>query len=362
MEARAVKQGGRLAPRLFSCCLALSLALGGCGAREQRFQAQFLGPFDTVTTVVGYTKQKERFQEQVQFLHDELEQYHRLYDIYHDYEGVVNLKTLNDHAGQGPLSVDRRIIGLLRCAKEMEALTSGKVNVALGSVLSLWHGCREQALSDPLSARLPDDRALRGAAGHCDLSKVMIDEAAGTVAILDPGLRLDVGAIAKGYALREVCAQLEEQGADQLLISLGGNVCAIGGMDRMGTPFSVGLLDPQSGDEQRYLLTLGLQDCTVATSGDYQRYFTLDGVRYCHIIDPQTLYPARHCQSVSVLAGDPALCDALSTALFCLSPEEGLALIESLPDVEAFWLLPGGGRRQSSGFSAAVLEGESPLP
>ena len=179
-------------------------------------------------------------------------------------------------------------------------------------------------------------------------------------AIEELNMRIDsLERVNEAYRLR--CTQLEEQGADQLLISLGGNVCAIGGMDRARTPFSVGLLDPQSGDEQRYLLTLGLQDCTVATSGDYQRYFTLDGVRYCHIIDPQTLYPARHCQSVSVLAGDPALCDALSTALFCLSPEEGPALIESLPGAEAFWLLPGGGRRQSSGFSAAVLEGEIPL-
>lgn len=368
MEERTVKQGGRWPPCPFARCLALSLwilfplVLGGCGARRQRFQAQFLGPFDTVTTVVGYADEREAFQEQVQLLHDELEEYHQLYDIYHDYEGVRNIKTLNDHAGQGPLAVDERIIGLLRYAKETQALTRGKVNVALGGVLGLWHDCREDALADPLSARLPDGAALREAAGHCDLEKVVIDEAARSVAILDPELRLDVGAIAKGYALGQVCEDLKERGADRLLVSVGGNVCAIGGMDRAGTPFSVGLTDPQSEDEQRYLLTLGLKDRTIATSGDYQRYFTLNGVRYCHIIDPQTLYPARHCLSVSVLSGDPALCDALSTALFNLPPDEGAALIESLPGTEALWILPDGSRRQSSGFAAAVLDKDGSAP
>ena len=338
--------------RTVSLLIVLALLLTGCASGEKvpekkQYNATLLTLFDTVTTIVGRAESEAAFKEISQQVHDELLVYHQLFDIYNSYEGIINLKDVNDAAGVSPVVVDGRIIRLLQDCKQYYELTGGLVNVAMGSVLYLWHETRNDGINDPVNATLPKEDALKAAAEHMDLSAVIIDEAASTVYISDPAVRLDVGAIAKGWAAQQV-AQVVPKG---LLISVGGNVVATGPKDDAGTAWVVAIQNPDGGDE--HLHTIYVSQGSVVTSGDYQRTYQVQGKAYHHIIDPNTLYPSEYWRSVSVVCEDSGLADALSTALFLLPLEEGQKLLETC-GAEAMWLDTAGNRFYSPGFQALI--------
>lgn len=311
--------------------LVISLLLGGCTpSAPKQYNATYLNLFDTVTTVIGSGETEEEFRQNAQRIYEELLVYHQLFDIYNDYEGINNLKTINDQAGIAPVAVDTAIVELLLDCKEYYNLTDGKVNAAMGSILRLWHDAREQSLADPANAQLPDKDALALAAEHISFKSIVIDAAASTVYISDPETSLDVGAIAKGWA----CQKVAESAPVGMLISVGGNVCATGPKDGNGTPWVVGIQNPDGGE---YLCTIEVTSGAVVTSGDYQRTYTVDGKQYHHIIDPETGMPSAYWRSVTVVCADSGLADALSTALFVLPLEEGKALAERC-GAEALWL------------------------
>lgn len=319
------------------------LLLSGCRTGMQRYEATYWDIFDTVTTVTGYAAGQAEFDAAAREIHDALLEYHRLYNIYESYDGLRNLKTVNDQAGIGPVPVDERILSLLQFAQTAWTETGGRVNAAMGSVLALWHDAREQALEDPDRAALPDRSALEEAALHTDLSALELDLEAGTAFLTDPDMALDVGALAKGYAVEQVAAAAP----DHFLISVGGNVCATGPKPD-GTPWTVAVENPDGGDFLKLLYT---EDRSVVTSGDYQRYFELDGARYHHIIDPDTLEPAAYWRSVTVVAESSAAADCLSTALFTLPQAEGQRLLDQW-GAEALWIGRDGAQVMSPGFSA----------
>ena len=263
--------------------------------------------------------------------------------------------TINDLVdGVHPtVTVDRRIIDLLLYAREMYDKTDGMVNVAMGSVLKLWHDCRTQGMSDPVHATLPDSAALAAAATHTDITKMVIDEQNNTVTLTDPQMRLDVGAIAKGYATEQVAQWLEQQGITGYVLNVGGNVRAVGNRGD-GTPWVVGVEQPD--DSEGYLATLQLTHEALVTSGSYQRYYIVDGKRYHHIIHPATQMPADRFTAVSVVCADSGLGDALSTALFCMTLEDGQALIASIPGAAAHWVATDGTRTASERWSQYVKQ------
>lgn len=337
--------------RLICGILLLSLLLSGCAGGQEpgvkQYTATFLTLFDTVTSIVGRAESEEEFQATAQAVHDELLAYHQLFDIYNDYEGLNNLKTVNDNAGTAPVEVDRRIIDLLLDCREYYGLTGGKVNAAMGSVLQLWHEARNDGIDAPQNASLPRREDLEEAAAHVSFDAVIIDETASTVYISDPEARLDVGAVAKGWSVQRVA----ENAPSGLLISVGGNICATGPKDENGTAWVVGIQDPDGGD--KYLHTLYVSGGSVVTSGDYQRYFVVDGKLYHHIIDPETLYPSEYWRSVTIVCPDSGLADALSTALFLLPIEEGQALLDTC-GAEAMWVDGQGQRFYSPGFEELI--------
>ena len=318
------------------------------GPELTRYQASFLELFDTVTTIIGYAESEEEFRAVAEEIKAGLEEYHELYDIYNEYEGINNIKTINDAAGGEPVAVNGKIIELLLFCREMYEATGGKLDAAMGSVLKLWHDAREAGEYSE-DGQLPDQAALEAAAEHCDFDAIIIDAEAGTVQITDPETRLDVGAVAKGYATEQVCRTLPEG----YLVSVGGNVRACG-MKPDGTDWVVGIQDPDGGTED-YLLTVFAKGGSVVTSGDYQRYYYVDGVKYHHIIDPETLYPASLWRSVSVVCGNSGLADALSTSLFTMTQDEGLALLEEF-GAEALWVAADGEISYSPGFPEYIKE------
>ena len=328
----------------------IAILLTGCSQitpKPERvsYTATYLTLFDTLTTIKGFAESEAEFQAMVQKIHDKLEEYHQLFDIYNDYD-IPNLKTVNDSAGVAPVKVDERIIALLLDCKAYYELTNHKVNAAMGSILSLWHDARTHGINDPVNAALPDTNALLLAAEHMDFSCVVINEAASTVFITDPDVSLDVGAVAKGWAAQRVA----ENAPSGLLISVGGNVCATGPKDESGTPWVVGIQNPDSSD---YLHTIYLTKGSVVTSGDYQRAYTVDGKSYHHIIDPDTLYPSAHWRSVTIVCEDSGLADALSTALFVLPQEEGQALLDQCCAM-ALWVCMDGTILYSPGFETLI--------
>ena len=171
---------------------------------------------------------------------------------------------------------------------------------------------------------------------------VILDEEACTVFFADPALKLDVGAVAKGYAVEQVCRNAPAG----LLVSVGGNVCGTGPKPD-GSSWVVGLQDP---DGNGNLHTVYVEQQAVVTSGDYQRYYTVNGVQYHHIIDPATLMPGTKWRAVSILCADSGVGDVLSTALFLLDREAGQALLDQF-DAEAMWLDGDGNEYFSPGFS-----------
>ena len=328
------------------------LMLTGCAGLPQtsankQYTATFLELFDTVTTVVGQAESKEAFEKNAYAIRDELQIYHQLFDIYEEYPGINNLKTVNDQAGIAPVKVDSRILQMLLDCKRYYDTTDGRVNVAMGRVLQLWHEARESGINDPQNAALPDAAALEEAAKHTDIRKLILDEEASTVYLSDPEMRLDVGAIAKGWAAQKVA----ENAPKGLLLSVGGNVCATGAKDDVGTPWVVGIQNPDGGED--YLHTLAITGGCVVTSGDYQRAYMVEGKVYHHIIDPDTRYPSDYWRSVTVVCRDSGLADALSTALFLLPREAGQALLEQW-NAEAMWVDAAGNRFYSPGFSALI--------
>ena len=350
----------RLTAGLLAAVLCLSV-LAGCAAKPQkeltRYSTIFYDVFDTVTQVIAYCESEEEFTKQMEALHADLISYNQLYDIYNDYDGVVNVKTINDNAGKAPVQVDDRILSMLELAQKMYDTTNGKLNIAMGSVLRIWHDYREAAEANTNEAdnKLPEQEALDAAAQHCDISNLVIDENAKTVYLSDPDMSLDVGSVGKGYAVEMAAQAAEARGLKSALISVGGNLRAIGTKPD-GSQWVGGVENPWNSSEvytngSSTVAAVKMSDLSLVTSGDYQRYYVVDGVRYHHLIDPATLWPAAYFDGVSVLAPDSGVADCLTTGLFCLPLEEGRQLVESLDGVEALWCTTDGEVITSSGWS-----------
>lgn len=338
----------------FFMIVLISMNLTACGTgRLTRYESQFLGVFDTMTTIVGYAHDKDEFTKYSQLIHDKLLEYHKLYDIYNNYEGMNNLKTVNDNAGKAPVKVDKRIIDLVEFSKDWYRKTDGKVNIAFGAVLSIWHDYREKGIDDPENAKLPPVEKLKEANRHTDINKVIVNEKDSTIYLEDPEMSLDVGAVAKGYSTEMVSRIAEENGFTSGLISVGGNVRALGSKID-GQPWNVGIQNPDLTSEQKEIKIVNARDSSVVTSGIYERYYTVDGKNYHHIIDPNTLFPSTYFKSVTILCKDSGMADALSTAVFNMPFKEGLQFIESLPDTEAMWIMGDGELKYSDHFKDNV--------
>lgn len=331
----------------------VAVMLAGCagGSQLKEYEVKYLDCFDTITTVTVCMESEEGFQALEPDIHELLLNYHQLFDIYNHYDGINNIKTINDNAGIKPVKVDREILELLDFSVKVYERTDGNVNVAMGSVLSIWHDYRSAGLLKPDLAQIPDRVSLTQANRYTDISQIEMNRDESTVYLPDSSMKLDVGAVAKGYAVQKLCGLLKDRGVKSAIVSAGGNVQTIG-VRADGTPWRVGIQNPDTSSSKAYLHALRLEDMALVTSGIYQRFYTVKGVRYHHIINPETLMPWNAYESVTILSRDSAMADALSTAVFNMTLEQGQELIESLDDTEAIWVMPDGTEVTSSGFEA----------
>lgn len=310
--------------------------------------------FDTVSYIYSYANDsQEDFEARCKGASDILLEYHKLFDIYYEHSGVTNLRTLNQNAGGEAMKVDEKLIDFLLYAKELYTLTGGEMNIMMGSVLSIWHDCREQAGKNPANARIPTEDELQEARLHTDISLLEIDEENCTVRIADPKASIDVGALGKGYATEKAAQYLRSIGAESYVLNIGGNIRIIG-QKLDGTSWATGIKNPEN--PETYVKTVMLADTSCVTSGNYERYFTVDGVKYHHIIDKDTMMPADYFSSVSIFTPDSGLADALSTALFAMSYEDGLKIVESLGNVDVLWITTDGTQYATPGIEKMVKQ------
>ena len=326
-------------------CLTGCVSINACSAAQKRTM-YFFDTFDTLITIFGYTEDQETFdritaQAQADFL-----RLHQLFDAYHEYEGIQNIYTLNRDTPSTPVSIAPELAGLLAFAKEWQPKLLGTVNIAMGGVFKLWHDYRQQGTASPELATLPPMDALRAAAAHGDLDSVVLNTETNTVYFTDPNVRLDVGAVAKGYAAELVAQMLLQTEMPHFIVNAGGNV-------RMGHPpldgrtsWGVSIQNPDAAlglpVEDASAEVLYLSNRSVVTSGDYERFYMVNGVRYHHIISPTTLMPATENRSITIVCEDSGLADMLSTAMFILPYAEGLQLAESLEGVDVLWITQDG--------------------
>lgn len=241
-------------------------------------------------------------------------------------DGSGGLYALN-RAGGGE---NAAIADLVRRAAALSARTGGALDVSLHRASLAW-GFPSKHYTIPTEADLTE------LANHCGMRLVACE---GDRITLQNGAELDLGAIAKGYAADRCRAILERAGVSGIL-SLGGNIQTVGKKPD-GTDWTVAILDPD--DPGSYLLTMTVTGTkSVVTSGDYQRFFERDGARYCHILNPETLSPARNgLRMVTIVADEGFLADGLSTALFVMGLERGIEFWRAGNDFEAIWLTEDG--------------------
>jgi thiamine biosynthesis lipoprotein len=337
--------------RLISLFLILSsltaslCTLSSCTPDPEPRSKSYYGIFDTVTTVYDYSGMSaEEFSSFADGIYRELSYFDRLFDIYesHAEGGIGGVFEINAAAGKGAVNVPEELIDFLEFAIEMHGLTGGEVNVAMGAVTSLWHKARKAATrEDSPIAEIPSREALEAAAEHTDIGSLVIDRETLSAALTDSEASLDVGAIAKGYAVERVAERLSREGYSGIVIDAGGNLRTVGEKPS-GKGWVTGVKNPDSSARDPYARTFEIKNASAVTSGDYERYFTVGGVRYHHIIDKDTLMPRHDYRSVSIVCRDSGLADALSTALFNMDYAAGCAVIDTLEGAYALWVLPSG--------------------
>ena len=321
-----------------SIVLLLIIALIGCKTSINYTQKQmysFDSGFDTVIAYIEWVEDGDiQYRENANKTFEKFLYYNGLFDSFHDYENINNIKMINDNAGIKAVSVNQEVIDMLLEAKYFYDISYGKIDVTAGKMISLWHDAREIGMelnTHGEYGEVPNREQLEESIKHKGWDKIIIDDENNTVFITDPYVSLDVGSVAKGYATQKVAEYLVSEKVKNAVIDAGGNLKALSGKYN-GKDWITGIRNPNnpslSPDDS--LLTIQYSgDKSAVTSGDYERAFIAkDGKSYSHIIDPDTTYPADKYRSVTIITTDAGVADCLSTALFCLDYEDGLKVIE----------------------------------
>ena len=232
---------------------------------------------------------------------------------------------INASDGREAVPVSPDTIAVVNAALEASRLTEGRFDATFGALADVWKFDHDR------DNRVPTDAEIAARLPRVDYRAVRVDEAAGTIALTRSGVRLHLGGIGKGYAVDRGAVLIRARGLNDFMIQSGGDLYVAGQPGER--PWWLGINDPRGGPDVTFA-ALELRDRTLSTSGDYERFFIQDGVRYHHLLDPSTGHPARGCRSVSIVAPTALRADALSTGVFILGPEKGMALLERLPDVD----------------------------
>ncbi|HSD63583.1 MAG TPA: FAD:protein FMN transferase [Ignavibacteriaceae bacterium] len=277
----------------------------------------------------------EKAEDAVNKAYDEVK---RIDDVFSVFNSAGPVWAIN-HSIKNKFQTNPEIFFVLEKCNEFNRLTNGAFDVSLDSLSELW------GFGPNGNPSLPLDSKINEALKFCGWNNVKLQEKYSFYR--ENNVRLNFGAIAKGYAVDCAVNTLRKYGIKNALVNAGGEI------KQIGNDWIVGVQDPDN--RTSVIRKLKLNGMSVATSGDYEQYFEKDGVRYCHIINPATGYPAQLCKSVTVVAPDDLSADALATGLFVMGPEKGMSVVESLKGIEAYIIDKNNKEYFSSGFSKYIL-------
>lgn len=277
---------------------------------------------DTLVTVQFYADSAGKGQAVLSDIEGEMR---RLEGILSAHLPGSDIAGIGEAAGVNPVKVAPETLEVLDTALQYAQLTDGAFDITLAPVLGLYNFSQ-------LHPQWPTEEQLQDRLPLVDWRKVEVDGVRGTVFLPERGMKIDLGGIAKGYITDMAVEIMVAQGVEYGLVNAGGDIRLLGSKTD-GSPWRVGIKDPQN--PNAFFAVVEIAQGAIVTSGDYERFFIKDGIRYHHILDPQTGLPAHGVRSVTVTAPDAELADLLGTAIFVMGPKAGLALAESIPGVEA---------------------------
>lgn len=302
-------------------------------------RSEFL--MDTIVECRVFHDDSQEAEEILDLVFEAMGQLEQILDRHRDYSET---NRVNRSAGREPVAVSAELNGVIAKAVTVAEKTGGAFDITIAPLVELW-GFGTDRVS------VPDEKDIAQALTLVDYGKIRLED--GTVFLESEGMQLDLGGIAKGYIVDRAAKILRENGIDSAYIDAGGDIRVLGGKPD-GSAWKVGVRNPRGQDRMALVAVMEIRDRAVVTSGDYERFFTVDGVRYHHILDPKTGQPARGLASVTVLAPDAFTADAYSTACFILGLEKGMQLIESEPDLEAIMVTESGDVFLSGGLEGQV--------
>jgi FAD:protein FMN transferase len=306
-------------------CLA---AVSACGAsistskREAELVERSRVSMGTAVHLRAWTADESAASSAFERVFDEFDRLDALMSVWKPGSDILRI---NDSAGRSGVAVSGEVREVLHAAQQVSEWTGGKFDVTFAALSGLWK------FDQDIDGQIPDRSQIAPRLPLIDYRALQIDDRAGTATLARAGMKINLGGIGKGYAIDRAVTVLREAGFTDFMIQSGGDLYVAG--RRGDRPWRVGIQDPR-GQPDHLFAAIELTDAAFSTSGDYERFFIRDGHRYHHILDPDTGEPAQLCRSVTIMARNATASDGLSTGVFILGSDKGMALIEQLPDVE----------------------------
>jgi FAD:protein FMN transferase len=332
-----------------SLLLIIVTLVSSCSKKEELYKETrvIMGTYVTIT-LNGSGKSQDDL---TRAASDAFAQITKVDELMSTYKPQSNLSRINQVAGIVPVPADPEVIYNIEKALYVAKLTDGAFDVTIGPLVNAWKiGSKD--------ARVPSPDEIRKALALVGWQNIEIDKHAGTVFVKKRGASIDLGGIAKGYASDRAVEVLRKAGIKGGIVACAGDV-KVFGLRPDGTPWTVGIQHPRK-EDGALMAKLTLTDSAVSTSGDYERYFIKDGVRYCHIMNPKTGYPARGLMSVTALAKDSWLADSMATGLFVMGPDKAYALALKHPEIEVLMVTDTGKVLATGRFKGIQVEPVEP--
>jgi len=331
--------------RIFSrqiASLALTIAISGismfCSSQEREIQRMQL-LMGTKVEIIAQGKKEDILEDAVDKAFKDIERLERKLSRYNP-DSMIS--RINQSAGESPVRVDDETFMLIQKSVEVCAQSNGAFDITILPVLMLWKIDNDNPVP-------PDDADVKEKLKQTGCQKIVLDEKTHTVFLPEKGMGIDLGGIAKGYAVDSAVRVLKNNAVRSGLVNAGGDIVVFGAR---GKGMAIGIQHPR--EREKIIAKIYLSDGAIATSGDYERFYIYNGVRYSHIINPKTGYPVQGEASVSVKADSCLVADAWSTALFVMGREAGMKILQSHPGIEALFIGPSGSMSATSWFWGQV--------
>lgn len=303
---------------LLLAVLPLSMLLLSCTSGKEKPYKKSRIAMDTLVSITVYAHSEEKAEKAMDSAFKEL---NSLSDLLNFFSETSEVASINRSAGVSPVKVSKETFEVIEKALSVSEDTGGAFDITIGAVSSLWDFHKKTP---------PDPKLLKEGLKSVGYKNIVLDKEHSTVYLKKKGMKIDLGAIAKGYGADKAVAVLKNNGIRSGLVSVAGDIKTFGAKPD-GSSWRIGIKNPRPQSEGDALIAvLGLGNNAVSTSGDYERFFIKDGVRYHHILDPSTGYPASECRSVSIITKEGVYTDAFSTAVFILGPERGMEVMRKI--------------------------------